>query len=187
MVKAYETSGALPPLAPTARTDGLTVYAAPREASTATAPGAPASAAGDLVRDFLRQVRLGDYVALQAYVAPTAETTAALQRWRVALRDRLRVATTVGYGPRFLHSTGQLHKGDGGHSVFIQLVTAPPANDLPIPDTADADTSHITFGVLKIAQALGDRQALLDARRRVLRIDPDRVPDGIARLSALLP
>jgi transaldolase / glucose-6-phosphate isomerase len=187
MVKAYETSGALPPLAPTARADGLTVYAAPREASTPTPPGLPASTPGDLVRDFLRQVRPGDYVALQAYVAPTAETTAALQRWRVALRDRLRVATTVGYGPRFLHSTGQLHKGDGGHGVFIQLVTAPPASDLPIPDSADADTSHITFGVLKIAQALGDRHALLDAGRRVLRIDPDRVPDGIARLSALLP
>ena len=177
MVKAYETSGTLPPLPATARGDGLTVYASPGQTSPTPGPGA----AADLVRDYLRGVRPGDYIALQAYVAPTPETTAALQRWRVALRDRLRVATTVGYGPRFLHSTGQLHKGDGGHGVFIQIVTAPPASDVPIPDGADADTSHITFGVLKVAEALGDRQALLDAKRRVLRIDPDHVPDGIAR------
>ena len=120
-------------------------------------------------------------------MTPSAETTAALQRWRVALRDRLHVATTVGYGPRFLHSTGQLHKGDAGNGVFIQIVTAPPAADVPIPDTADADTSHMTFGVLKVAQSLGDRQALLDAGRRVLRVDPDHASDGIARLTGLLP
>jgi transaldolase / glucose-6-phosphate isomerase len=139
------------------------------------------------VREFLRGVHPGNYIALQAYVTPTAETTAALQRWRVALRDRLHVATTVGYGPRFLHSTGQLHKGDAGNGLFIQVVTAPPAADVPIPDTADADTSHMTFGVLKVAQSLGDRQALLDAGRRVLRVDPDHASDGIARLTGLLP
>jgi len=211
MTKAYETTGALPPLAPTARSDGFTVYiAAGRRgpgsrttpASTADATGSEVTVASDgppqsvgsdatgaleLVRDFLRGVRPGDYIALQAYVAPDAETTAALQRWRVALRDRLRVATTVGYGPRFLHSTGQLHKGDAGHGVFIQIVTAPPATDVPIPDTADSDASQMTFGVLKIAQALGDRQALLDAGRRVLRIDPDHAAAGIARLTGLLP
>ena len=175
MAQAYETTGALPTLAPTARSDGLTVYATGPETAR---PGsaAPASGTADAGAS-----------ALQAYVTPNQETTAALQRWRVALRDRLHVATTVGYGPRFLHSTGQLHKGDGGHGVFIQVVTAPPATDVPIPDTADSDASHMTFGVLKIAQALGDRQALLDAGRRVLRVDPDHAPDGIARLTGLLP
>ncbi|MFI5249003.1 MAG: glucose-6-phosphate isomerase [Gemmatimonadales bacterium] len=185
MVKSYETSGALPAIAPTGHGDGLTVYTAahgPGAAGTAH-PANPA----DLVREFLRGVRPGNYIALQAYVTPSAETTAALQRWRVALRDRLHVATTVGYGPRFLHSTGQLHKGDAGNGVFIQIVTAPPAADVPIPDTADADTSHMTFGVLKVAQSLGDRQALLDAGRRVLRVDPDHASDGIARLTGLLP
>jgi transaldolase/glucose-6-phosphate isomerase len=184
MVKAYETSGALPPIAATSHGDGMTVYAAGKTAGTG---GAGAANPADAVREFLRGVRPGDYIALQAYVTPSAETTAALQRWRVALRDRLHVATTVGYGPRFLHSTGQLHKGDAGHGVFIQVVTAPPATDVPIPDTADADTSHITFGVLKVAEALGDRQALLDAGRRVLRVDPDHASDGIARLTGLLP
>jgi hypothetical protein len=86
-----------------------------------------------------------------------------------------------------LHSTGQLHKGDGGHGVFLQIVTA-PAVEVPIPDTADADTSGMSFGVLKQAQALGDRQALLDAGggRRVIRIDPETVPEGVARIIALV-
>ena len=96
-----------------------------------------------------RAVHPGDYVALQAYVAPTPPTSAALADLRLAIRDRLRVATTVGYGPRFLHSTGQLHKGDGGKGVFLQLVTPPPADDVPIPDSADDDASRMTFGVLR--------------------------------------
>jgi hypothetical protein len=91
---------------------------------------------------------------------------------RAQLRDRLKLATTVGYGPRFLHSTGQLHKGDAGNGLFIQL-TADAAQDAPIPDeatSAAADAaSSISFGVLKMAQALGDGQALLDANRRVIR------------------
>ena len=75
----------------------------------------------------------------------------------------------VGYGPRFLHSTGQLHKGDAGKGLFIQL-TCDPAADVPIPDEPRADASTMSFGVLAAAQALGDRQALVDAGRRVLRI-----------------
>jgi hypothetical protein len=184
MVAAYESSGALPSLAPTARGDGLTVYAADATQGSAQSGAKP----GDVIQTFLRSVRPGDYVALQAYVQPTDATTAALQQLRTAIRDRLRVATTVGYGPRFLHSTGQLHKGDGGHGVFLQFVTPPrEGRDLPIPDTADADTSRMSFGVLKVAQSLGDRQALLDGHRRVLRIDPARTPDDIAAVSRFIP
>lgn len=181
-VQAYEESGALPELTPTAHGDGLTVYA-----STPGGVAGPPVGASELIRQFLANARPPAYIAVQAYVAPTPETTAALQRWRVALRDRLQVATTVGYGPRFLHSTGQLHKGDAGRGFFVQVVSAPPANDVPIPDRPESDESHMTFGVLKVAQALGDRQALLDAGRRVLRVDPDRVPDDINRLATLLP
>jgi transaldolase/glucose-6-phosphate isomerase len=108
------------------------------------------------------------YIALQAYLQPTAENDAALAALRARLRDRLRLATTVGYGPRFLHSTGQLHKGDAGNGLFIQL-TADDSRDVPIPNEAGSSNSSITFGVLKAAQALGDRQALLDAGRRVIR------------------
>jgi len=81
---------------------------------------------------------------------------------------RIWLATTVGYGPRFLHSTGQLHKGDAGHGLFIQF-TADNPRDAPIPDEAGSLASTMTFGVLKAAQAMGDRQALLNAGRRVIR------------------
>lgn len=134
---------------------------------------------------FLAQARPGDYIALQAYLQPTPETEAALQRLRLQLRDRLRLATTVGYGPRFLHSTGQLHKGDAGHGLFIQF-TADDPQDAPIPDEADAPASSITFGVLKAAQAMGDRQALLNASRRVIHFHLGRdVVKELDRLAAV--
>jgi len=120
------------------------------------------------LRDFLDSAQPGGYIALQAYVQPTEATTAALQALRRRLRDTYRLATTVGYGPRFLHSTGQLHKGDRGNGLFIQF-TADNLQDVPIPDEAGKPESALTFGVLKEAQAAGDRQALLDAGRRVIR------------------
>jgi transaldolase/glucose-6-phosphate isomerase len=135
---------------------------------------------------FLAQAQAGDYVALQAYVQPTAETDAALLALRTLLRERLCLATTVGYGPRFLHSTGQLHKGDGGNGLFIQF-TADDPRDAPIPDEAGSPDSTMTFGVLKMAQVLGDKQALLDAGRRVIRFHlGDDVVGGLKLLSKAL-
>jgi transaldolase/glucose-6-phosphate isomerase len=128
----------------------------------------PAPLTAEALDEFLAQARPGDYIALQAYVEPTAETGAELAALRTRLRDRLKLATTAGYGPRFLHSTGQLHKGDAGHGLFVQF-TSDAARDVPIPDEAGQPHSAMTFGVLKMAQALGDKQALLDARRRVIR------------------
>jgi transaldolase/glucose-6-phosphate isomerase len=127
---------------------------------------APLTAAA--LNAFLDQARPGDYVSLQAYVQPRAETDAALLALRTRLRDRLKLATTVGYGPRFLHSTGQLHKGDAGNGLFIQF-TSDPVRDADIPDEAGKPGSSMTFGVLKMAQALGDKQALREAGRRVVR------------------
>jgi transaldolase/glucose-6-phosphate isomerase len=138
------------------------------------------------LRAFLAQARPGDYVTLQAYVTPTAETDAALQALRTALRDRWKLATTSGYGPRFLHSTGQLHKGDAGNGLFIQFTSDDP-RDAPIPDEAGAPESSIAFGVLKEAQAQGDRRALLDAGRRVIRFHLRHdVPGGLRRLAESL-
>jgi len=117
---------------------------------------------------FMASAQAGDYVALQAYLQPTPETDAALRVLRTLLRDHLKLATTVGYGPRFLHSTGQLHKGDAGNGLFVQL-TADSPEDVPIPDEAGSDSSSITFGLLKRAQALGDKQALQEAGRRTIR------------------
>jgi glucose-6-phosphate isomerase len=117
---------------------------------------------------FLKQSRPGDYVSLQVYAQPTPELDQALQVLRTRLRDRYHVATTVGYGPRFLHSTGQLHKGDAGNGLFIQL-TDDSTQDVSIPDQAGSASIAISFGVLEEAQALGDQQALRDAGRRVIR------------------
>ena len=146
----------------------------------------------DALDDFLSQAPVGGgspsphsdrgYIALQAYVQPTPETTEALQALRVQLRDRYQMATTLGYGPRFLHSTGQLHKGDAGNGLFIQITSAPP-RDAAIPDEPGAEESLITFGMLKMAQALGDRQALEDAGRRVITFHlGEDVLGGLERL-----
>ncbi len=124
----------------------------------------------DVLREFLASVRPGDYVALQAYLPPTGETDAALKALQQHIRQITGLAVTVGYGPRFLHSTGQLHKGDGGRGLFVQFVGAGGA-DVPIPDVAGQADSALSFGTLIRAQANGDYGALQAAGRRVLRID----------------
>jgi transaldolase/glucose-6-phosphate isomerase len=140
----------------------------------------------EALKEFVAQAQPHDYLALQAYVQPTPETDAALLGLRTRLRDRLRLATTAGYGPRYLHSTGQLHKGDGGHGLFIQF-TADDRQDAPIPDRAGSPSSSITFGVLKAAQAVGDQQALLNAGRRVIRFHLGTdVAGELSRLSETL-
>ena len=141
----------------------------------------------EALQSFLNQVREGDYVAIQAYALPSPETDRALRELRLRIRDRLRVATTTGYGPRFLHSTGQLHKGDGGNGLFIQL-TSDPAQDIPIPEKAGEGGSKMTFQVLKTAQALGDAQALMNVDRRLIRFDlGGDVTGGIEKLQEWVP
>ncbi len=121
--------------------------------------------AGDLDRiaDHLASAGAGDYVALCAYFMRTDARDAALTRLRVLCRERARNATTLGYGPRFLHSTGQLHKGGPNTGVFLQL-TADAPQDLPIPGEG------YSFATLRNAQALGDLQVLLRRKRRALRV-----------------
>jgi len=143
----------------------------------------PASLTPDALERFLSDADPGDYIALQAYVRPSAETWAALQAFRLRLRDQYRLATTLGYGPRFLHSTGQLHKGDAGRGMFIQF-TSDPERDAPVPDEAGSAEAALTFGVLKMAAALGDKQALVEAGRRVLRFHlGTEVLEGLRQLA----
>jgi len=124
---------------------------------------------------FLEQSKPGDYIALQAYLPPTQENEAALQDLRLKLRDHYKLATTLGFGPRFLHSTGQLHKGDSGNGLFIQFTNI-ISNVVAIPDEAGSESSSISFGTLKNSQALGDAQALLDAGRRLIHFQLGRHP-----------
>jgi len=126
------------------------------------------------------------YIAIQAYMKPDEASGRALQNFRALLRKKYKTAVSVGYGPRFLHSTGQLHKGDAGKGLFIQLL-ARIDPDAPIPDHAGADKATVSFGTLITAQAFGDRQALLENRRRVVTFQFDcGLHAGFAALSGLL-
>ncbi len=123
----------------------------------------PAASALELER-FLAGIKRGDYLAIMAYLPPTPENDRRLGAIRLRLRDRLKVATTLGYGPRFLHSTGQLHKGGPPVGHFIQI-TERPKEDLPIPG------EPFSFGRLEAAQAEGDLLALRARDRPAIRID----------------
>jgi glucose-6-phosphate isomerase len=118
----------------------------------------------------------GEYLSIHAYLPPSAALRRALRTLGGWLRDATHCATTVAFGPRFLHSTGQLHKGDAGRGRFLQLLCADP-HDVPIPDVAGRPDASMTFGVLKEAQARGDAQALRDAGRPVHRIQLGDAPE----------
>lgn len=129
---------------------------------------------------WLQKKKLRDYVAIQAYVKPTPEHTAALRAIALSLREHLQLATTLGYGPRFLHSTGQLHKGGPNSALVLQIVDDPSEN-LAVPET------DYTFDALIQAQALGDFTALKQRRRRVLRVNVGHdTENGLKRLSEAL-
>jgi glucose-6-phosphate isomerase/transaldolase/glucose-6-phosphate isomerase len=160
----YKEGGALVQGSADLAEDGLEVFYPPQGLPGGRQAGKP----GEALQAFLEQVEPGSYIALQAFLQPTEETRAALEDLRLRLRGRYGTATTLGFGPRFLHSTGQLHKGDAGRGLFIQL-TADPKQDASIPDQPGEPGAGISFGVLLLAQALGDRQALLEAGRPVIR------------------
>ncbi|NPV05955.1 MAG: bifunctional transaldolase/phosoglucose isomerase [Syntrophaceae bacterium] len=170
-MEAFRTSGRLPHEEPSLRFGGIEVYGPVKGADTMSA-----------LESFLEDIPRGGYISIMAWLPPTDETDVLLQIFRTRLRDRYRVPVTVGYGPRFLHSTGQLHKGDGGRGVFIQL-TADFEEDVPIPDGPGATAPALTFGILEAAQAAGDRQALLARGRRVMRLHLG--PDIGGRLALL--
>ncbi len=174
LLAEYRAKGKFPEGKPLLDSDGLEIYGDP-----AILGGAP-SAVGAMLGAFLSQARPGDYVALMAYLQPTPEHTVALQSLRLSLRDATRLATTLGYGPRFLHSTGQLHKGGANNGLFIQI-TADDTLDLPVPG------EPYTFAVLKHAQALGDLRSLVSKQRRVLRLHLGNDADAqLARLGQLV-
>jgi transaldolase/glucose-6-phosphate isomerase len=176
LTAAYEETGKLPPETPVLSDGALSLFADPRNADAlATATGGARSVEAYL-KAHLGRLKAGDYFAINAYVEMNEANDQELQALRHAVRDARRVATTLGYGPRFLHSTGQLHKGGPGSGVFLQ-VTADDAEDLPIPG------QKYSFGILKRAQAQGDFEVLAQRGRRVLRVHLK--PDGKAGLARL--
>jgi transaldolase / glucose-6-phosphate isomerase len=174
LLEAYRSRGALPQPAPLVAQEGIAVTADP--AALGDTPVTVDGAIGQLL-SLLQPGR--DYFATLAYVPQDAELADGLQRIRSRVRDALGVATTLGFGPRFLHSTGQLHKGGPDTGVFLQI-TADPAKDLPIPGWAES------FGTLIAAQALGDLQSLQRRGRRALRVHLADARDGLARIETMV-
>jgi transaldolase/glucose-6-phosphate isomerase len=167
LLEEYTETGELPATAPAADGGRLVYPVADEELPAALAA-------------FFAQAAAGDYVALQGYVTPGDAAWDGLQALRLRLRDGLRVATTLGYGPRFLHSTGQLHKGGPNTGLFLQLLGHDP-EDLAIPGRT------YSFGVLKRAQARGDLTALRAHDRRAVRVClGDDAAAGLALLTGLL-
>jgi len=157
LIARYKNEGVLQEETPILQEEGIAVYGDVKAATLR-----------DALELFLGQAEAGDYLAIQAYIQPTVSVNDALSKLRRKVGNKLKIATTSGYGPRYLHSTGQLHKGDGGRGLFIQI-TADDARDAFIPDEMGKPGSSVTFGVLKAAQASGDMQALLSVGRRVIR------------------
>lgn len=157
-VAAFKESGKLPTPKPDLYTDTVDVFGA----NSAESPQ-------EALQNFLIRATPPAYLAIQAYLPQTPQNDQALQNLRMALRQKTGGAVTLGYGPRYLHSTGQLHKGDSGNGYFIQFTCDPQDTDLPIPDEVGSPHSTIRFGTLKLAQALGDYQALINQGRRVIR------------------
>ena len=159
LTSAYEASGALPAEAPFFAQDGIALFANEKNRE---ALGVAGSLAGYLAAH-LRRLKAGDYCALLAYVERNGRHRDALQDIRRTIRDSKRVATCLGFGPRFLHSTGQAYKGGPNTGVFLQI-TCDDANDLQVPG------QKYTFGIVKAAQARGDFEVLAERGRRALRI-----------------
>lgn len=179
----YERDGSLPAESPILEDRGIRLYADERNAGDLRAVAQTFQSASPLVaflRAHLGRLRAGDYFCALAYVEMNAAHEETLQALRHAVRDRKRVATCLGFGPRFQHSTGQAYKGGPNSGVFLQI-TADDRADLPVPG------QKYTFGVVKAAQARGDLQVLNDRGRRALRahLGPD-VAAGLATLRAAI-
>ncbi|MEE9132316.1 MAG: bifunctional transaldolase/phosoglucose isomerase [Gemmatimonadota bacterium] len=162
LTNEYEKTGTLPPEKPLLQGDGISLFTDERNASELAEAAADMSVAAYL-EAHLDRLRPGDYLGLLAYVEMNEAHREQLQAIRQRVRDARRVATVLGFGPRFLHSTGQAYKGGPNTGVFLQI-TSEDAADLPIPGRS------YTFGVVKAAQARGDFEVLAERGRRALRV-----------------
>jgi transaldolase/glucose-6-phosphate isomerase len=177
LTQDYEDKGALSPETPILKEGGLSLF------TDAANAAALKSAAGAETLDayfgaHFRRAHAGDYIGLLAYLDRQPEHTAILQGVRKTLRDHLKVATVLGFGPRFLHSTGQAYKGGPNSGVFLQITASSPSEDLAIPGR------KATFGVIEAAEARGDFEVLAERGRRVLRVDlGSDVEGGLKRLA----
>jgi transaldolase/glucose-6-phosphate isomerase len=174
LTSEYEANGKLPAETPFFEGEGVKVYADPRNTDALKS----GKFLDEILKTHLKRANAGDYFALLDYITMNAENEAALQNIRHLVRDAKKVATVLGFGPRFLHSTGQAYKGGPNSGVFLQI-TCDDANDLAVPE------QRYTFGVVKAAQARGDFAVLAERGRRALRVHIGKdIKAGLAKLHA---
>jgi len=180
LATAYEEKGAFPPETPLWRGGGMELYADSANAEALRKGAGESPTLEAFLRAHLERIHPGDYFALLAWVPMNDQVEEVLQAIRHPVRDRFHVATCLGFGPRFLHSTGQAYKGGPNSGVFLQI-TCDDGRDLPVPG------HRYSFGVVKAAQARGDFQVLGSRKRRALRVHlPADVPAGLHALEAAL-
>jgi len=177
LTSAFEESGSLPPEKPVLEQNGIKLFTDDANAAALLKHG---NTLGAVIREHLDRLEAGDYFGLLAYIPMFPEYEAKLQAIRKQIVESKRVATVLGFGPRFLHSTGQAYKGGPNSGVFLQI-TCDDAEDLPVPQ------QKYTFGVVKAAQARGDFQVLAERHRRALRVHLGKdLMKGVERLSDLV-
>jgi hypothetical protein len=177
LTSAFEKTGSLPPEQPILEGEGLKLFT---DEANAKELGGDGRTVGAVIRQHLDRIHSNDYFGLLAYIPMFPQYHEKLQEMRKAVLESKKVATVVGFGPRFLHSTGQAYKGGPNSGVFLQI-TCDEAEDLPVPD------QKYTFGVVKSAQARGDFQVLADRKRRALRVHLGKdVASGLDHLRDLV-
>jgi transaldolase/glucose-6-phosphate isomerase len=173
LLEEYKSKGVLPEQKLLGEEHGIRIYGGAEFRQVSASGGRSLT---ELLGSLFGQIRPRDYVALTQYLEDTPEHDATIHRIRAVILNEIHAATTSGYGPRFLHSTGQLHKGGPDTGLFLQITSENP-EDLPIPG------EPFTFGVLAAAQALGDFQALEGRKRRAVRVHfTAGVSNGLQRL-----
>jgi transaldolase/glucose-6-phosphate isomerase len=159
----YEKSGSLPQETPFYEEKGFRLYSDDKNAAALKQAAGKDTTLTSYLRAHMNRLKAGDYFAVLGYIERNEQNRTELQSIREAVRDKKRVATCLGFGPRFLHSTGQAYKGGPNSGVFLQI-TCDDAADLPVPG------KKYTFGIVKAAQARGDFNVLTERGRRALRV-----------------
>jgi transaldolase/glucose-6-phosphate isomerase len=176
LTEEYEKTRKLPPESPFFAADGIQLFTDPKNAAALKQAVGESATLTDYLRVHLNRLQTGDYFALLAYIDRNDAHQTQLQAIRETIRDAKKVATCLGFGPRFLHSTGQAYKGGPNSGVFLQI-TCDDAIDIPVPQ------QKYTFSVVKAAQARGDFQVLAERGRRALRLHLGKdVEAGLATL-----
>jgi transaldolase/glucose-6-phosphate isomerase len=180
LTSAYEKTGSLPAEKPVVEDSGIKLFTDEKNAAELAKGASGDNSLVGYLKAHLSRIKAGDYFAVLGYVQMNTEHEQALQALRLLVRDKKRVATCLGFGPRFLHSTGQAYKGGPNSGVFLQI-TCDDSVELPVPG------QKYTFGIVKAAQARGDFQVLADRGRRALRVHlGSNLKAGLAALQAAI-